>query len=687
MDARLFISIWVLLLSPLVSAHLAEVLVEGKIYTKPGVSISASEGIINQQDIDSRPRLRTGDILELIPGMVITQHSGTGKSNQMFLRGFNLDHGTDFATFIDGMPINMRTHGHGQGYTDLNFIIPEVIDKINYKKGAYYADVSDFSGAGSAHMLTANQLDNGFTEFTAGEDDFYRFVVANSMRSDSADWIYALELNRYDGPWEDISEDMEKVNALLKRIIDWRGGHLAMTFMAYDNQWNSADQIPQRAVDSGLISELGSLDTSLGGESSRYSLNVNWHNNHIDANLYAIKSELTLWSNFTYFLDDPVNGDQFEQLDERWIYGGHSTYTHDHKDKPSTNPWHPIKTRVGLEWRYDDISDVGLFSSSNRRRTGVTRLDSVEEASAGLFFEASWQWTKRLSGRLGSRYDYFHFDVEDKAGINRFGNDLTPNSGTNDDGIVSIKANLAYQLTDSVETYLAAGQGFHSNDARGTTITIDPVDGASVNQVDPLVRSFGYEWGIRKNWKNKGNLALALWQLELDSELLFVGDAGNTEASDGSKRKGLELSVYYRFLENWLVDVEYSVSDAEFTDVASDSKEIPGAIDEVVQAGISVDDVNGWSGSLRLRYFGERPLIEDGSVESDSSTVTNLRIGYDIDNWSLNADILNLLDSDDHDIDYFYESQLGSELTGAEDIHFHIIEPRTIRFSARYQFD
>ena len=189
-------------------AHVEEVLVEGKAYVPTGISISASQGTINQQDIDARPRLRTGDILELIPGMVVTQHSGSGKSNQMFLRGFNLDHGTDFASYIDGMPINMRTHGHGQGYTDLNFIIPEVIEKITYKKGAYYADVSDFSGAGSAEMLTANRFDTGLIEITGGEDDFYRLVATDSLHTQTADWVYALELNRYDGPWTDISEDM-----------------------------------------------------------------------------------------------------------------------------------------------------------------------------------------------------------------------------------------------------------------------------------------------------------------------------------------------------------------------------------------------------------------------------------------------------------------------------------------------
>ena len=517
------------------------------------------------------------------------------------------------------------------------------------------------------------------------------------MHSESADWIYALEHNRYDGPWTDIEEDMQKTNALLKRITKWQGGHLAFTLMAYDNEWNSADQIPERAVEQGIIDELGSLDESVGGESSRYSFSINWHNRDVDATLYAIQSKLTLWSNFTYFLDDPVNGDQFEQLDERWIFGGHSTYTHDHRDRPSDNRWHPVRTRVGVEWRYDNISDVGLFASSNRQRVGsnggVTRLDKVDEVSAGLFVDANWQLTQRFSAQLGGRYDHFYFDVEDKAGINRFGQDLSVNSGTENDGIFSLKGNLIYQLGNDWESYLSAGQGFHSNDARGTTITNDPVDGSAVEKVDPLVRSLGYEIGIRKSWANQGSIALALWQLELDNELLFVGDAGNTEVSDGSERQGVEISAYYRFLENWLVDIEYSRSDAEFVDVPSSENEIPGAIDEVVQAGIGFDGMRGWSGSLRLRYFGERPLIEDGSVESDSSTVVNLRLGYQRDRWSITSDVLNLFDSDDHDIDYFYASRLSPTEPddvageGVEDIHYHVIEPRTVRVSLKYELE
>ncbi len=671
----------------LTHAHIEEVLVEGKTYVPAGVAISASQGTINNSDINARPRLRTGDILELIPGMVVTQHSGTGKSNQMFLRGFNLDHGTDFATFIDGMPVNMRTHGHGQGYTDLNFIIPEAVETIHFSKGAYYADVSDFSGAGSAQMLTANRIEQGLVELTAGADDFYKFLLVDGAENDHGDWVYALEHSRYDGPWTDISEDLKATKALLKRVSEWEGGHLSLSFMAYDASWNSADQIPQRAVDDGLIDPLGSLDTSVGGQSSRYSLSVNWHNDDIDASLYAIRSDLDLWSNFTYFLDDPVNGDQFKQVDARWIFGGRSVYTHDHGDKPADNYLHPIRTRLGIEFRHDVIEEVGLFSSRQRSRTGVTRLDEVDQTSVGLFADANWQLTASVSAQLGARYDYFYFDVEDQVGVNRNGIDLSANSGSDDDGIFSLKGNLVYAFAEGWEGYLSAGQAFHSNDARGTTTRIDPADGSAAEAVDPLVRSTGYEVGLRRSWGGRGNLSVALWSLELDSELLFVGDAGNTEASDGSERFGFEVTAYYRPVDELLIDLEYARTDGYFVDVSPSANEIPGAVDDVLQAGLSYEAGNGFTTAMRLRYFGERPLVEDGSVTSGDSTVVNLRVGYQHDQWAVQADLLNAFDSDDHDIDYFYASRLEGAVAGIEDVHFHIIEPRTLRVALQYLLD
>lgn len=659
------------------------VLVLGERKNLIGVAQSASQGVVSREEIQQRPTLRTGEILEFVPGMVVTQHSGTGKANQYFLRGFNLDHGTDFATSIDGMPINVRTHGHGQGYTDLNFIIEKSVDSISYKKGAYYADVGDFSGAGAAEIKTINQVDHGVAELTIGESAYYDFTLLDGFDNTVGSWIYAVNINTRDGPWTDIDEDLNKNSVLLKNTRQIGDGKLSVTAMLYDNSWNSADQIPQRAVQAGVIDELGSIDTSVGGESNRYSLSLNWEDDNYQATLYAIEYDLNLWSNFTYFLDDEDDGDQFQQVDNRSVYGGRVTrvFMSDNHSVPT------IKNRVGIEARYDDIGEVGLHRSINRIRNGTVRSDKVEELSVAGFFENNISWTENLKTIVGFRYDHYSFDVTSLVNTNTYGVDVTQNSGTTDDGIFSSKVSVVYAFSNGWESYWSLGQGFHSNDARGATIKVDPVSGQPVEQVDPLVRSYGYELGVRGFWNEQLNTSIALWNLELDSELLFVGDAGNTEPAGASKRKGLEITAYYRITNDWALDLEYAYTDAELVNT-SEGRLVPGAVKEVIQAGVNANFTNGWFGSARLRYFGKRPLDEKGSVFSNSTSVTNLRLGCRFDNWVITADILNALDSNDHDIDYFYASRLSNEPTGAEveDIHYHVLEPRTIRVSATYNF-
>ena len=642
-----------------------------------GDAVSASEGVVGQAELKLRPILRTGEVLELVPGMVVTQHSGTGKANQYFLRGFNLDHGTDFATHVDGMPVNMRTHGHGQGYTDLNFVIPETLAQLAYKKGAYYADIGDFSGAGGASITTANKVDKGSVEVNLGQDGYYRLLFMDSYQNSQGDTLVALEANQYDGPWTNIDENLDKKNLLLKHTKPLEAGFISVSFMGYENQWNSADQIPARAVSQGIIDELGSLDTTVGGESSRYSLNTAWQNGPWQGEAYVMQYDLALWSNFTYFLDDPVNGDQFEQVDQRLIYGINANRTWS-----IGNGTH----KAGVQLRVDDIDEVGLYRTKTRQRLGAIRSDQVKESSLGIYWENRRALTENLRTVVGLRHDFYDFDVTTRVPVNYYGNNLQANSGKNSDSITSLKGNLIYTINDEWETYISAGQGFHSNDARGTTIAIDPIDGSAVSAVDPLVRSFGYEAGIRGFISDRLNTSISLWRLDLDNELLFVGDAGTTEQSRESQRQGLELTAYYHFNDAWNVDLEYAYTDAKFSDQSSDGNNIPGAVKHVLQAGLNVEISSGWFGSLRLRYFGERPLVEDGSVTSGSSAIWSLRAGYEVKNWSVKADLLNLTDSNDHDIDYYYASRLASEPAGSEidDVHYHVIEPRTLRVSVSY---
>jgi hypothetical protein len=653
---------------------LEEVIVRGRWDDPFGYSISASQGVVGAEEINARPRLRSGEILEVVPGLIVTQHSGTGKSNQMFLRGFNLDHGTDFATFVDGMPVNMPTHGHGQGYTDVNFLIPELVERLEYRKGAYYAEVPDFSSAGAAYMSTYRRLDEGVLKTGLGEDGYFSALVADSVDAGPGAVTFGVQAHRYDGPWVDIDEDVERNNMLLRYSAEGRNdGTWDIAFMGYDASWSSADQIPRRAVESGLISPLGSIDTSLGGDTSRYSLSGSW-NAEVGAgrarlNAYTIDYALSLFSNFTYLLDDPAAGDQFEQLDDRRITGGDFAYSLGDA---------ALRHTFGVMLRYDDIGDVGLFRTASLERLSTVRRDSVDELALGVYYSNEKRWTDRLRTTIGVRFDHFDFDVT---------SDLAANSGSASDSLVAPKLNLIYAATDDTELYVSAGKGFHSNDARGTTITVDPATGDPADRVSPLVDAHELEVGFRTFIDRRLNVSAALWYLELDSELLFIGDAGNTEASRPSERYGIELPIYYRLSDQLTLDLELALTHSAFTELDPAGDEIPGSIDRVLAAGLTYENADGFYGSARLRYFGPRPLIEDGSVKSDSSTVVNATIGFRRERYDLRVDLLNVLDSDDDDITYLYASRLPFEPDeGVEDQHFHPMEPRTVRAYLSWKF-
>lgn len=680
--ASLTCVLWVYAAVAIASDQLETVEVRGRSINLVGETLSASQGLIGQQEIRLRPLLRTGEILELVPGMVVTQHSGTGKANQYFLRGFNLDHGTDFSTSVDGMPLNMRSHGHGQGYTDLNPIIPETIERIRYAKGPYYVDVGDFSGAGSAQISTLRDIDRHQLSVSMGHDQYTRALALGGIALGPGRGIYGLETNYYDGPWTNIREDLRKYNTLFRYTLPVASSQLSVTTMAYNNRWNSADQIPSRAVSRSLVGKLGSLDDTVGGQSSRYSFSAALTGESITLSAYTVTSDLSLWSNFTYYLEDPEYGDQFEQVDSRKIYGGEAI-----RRGSGSILGTPVTHRVGFSIRYDDIDEVGLHRTQARQRLGTVRSDTVAQLSLGGFAEMRWQVGPQVRVVTGLRTDYFDIDTRSLVSHNMLDIDLSKNNGGADESITSLNASLIYTVSDTLEWYGAWGQGFHSNDGRGVSTVIDPSNGESVEPVDPLVRSRGYEIGFRNFWRERLNLSAAIWSLELDSELLFVGDAGTTEASRASKRWGVELSAYYNMTEALTLDLEYAFTRAYYKERSFEGNSLPGALEHVLQAGVSREWASGWFGSVRLRYFGPRSLTESASVRSDASTVTNLRLGRKLGAWTLYADLLNVLDSRDHDIDYYYSSRLPNEPSmGVEDRHFHVLEPRTLRLSVAYQY-
>ena len=671
------------LLLPLsVSSHesLVEIEVIGRKVNLLGDALSASEGRVSFQEIRQRPVLRAGDVLETVPGLVATQHSGSGKANQLFLRGFNLDHGTDFATSIDGMPVNLRTHGHGQGYTDLNFIIPEMVQEILYRKGPYYAEVGDFSGAGSANFVTRDNSVDSVVQLGAGEFGYTRALAMANARGVGGDLVFALEHQRYDGPWENLEEDVGKTNLQLKQFWQGESGETTLSLMAYRNGWNAADQIPDRAVQSGLISKLGSLDPTTGGESSRYSLSLSSQSEiasgDLSVNVFAIDYDMDLYSNVTYFTSS--EGDQFKQIDSRRIYGGNITLESEQEWASQT-----VLNTFGADVRLDDINEVGLLSTSGRRIRDTLRLDRVIESSIGVFWQSELSWTDRLRTVAGVRYDRFWFDV--KALDALVPSTLTDNSGKTDDGITTASLHTAYRLGDSQELYASLGSGFHSNDARGTVISRDPTTGAEIEPVDELVPTRGAELGWRVYLTDRLNATVALWQLDIESELVFVGDAGSTEDTGASsEREGLELSAYYQLNNAVGLDFEYAQSKAQFTAPVDGSYDVPGALDRVISAGVNYQPNDRVFTHLRFRYFGDYPLA--GGQRAAGSSMTNLRLGYEVsDSIQLSLDLLNLFDSDDHDVEYFYPSQLIGEPGPADDHHYHVFEPRALRLYLQFQ--
>lgn len=659
------------------AVQLEPMVITGRADDLLGIVESASAGRVGQEQFTTRPLLRAGEVLEVIPGLAVTQHSGTGKANQYFLRGFNLDHGTDFATFVDGVPVNLPTHAHGQGYMDLNFVIPELVDYVEFRKGPYYADVGDFASTGSAAIRLFRSLPQGLARLSIGQNHYYRLVLADSLRLGEGDLLYAFEGQYYDGPWRS-AEELTKFNGFIKYTLGSQSKGLSLTMMGYHADWDSTDQIPQRAVRQGLLSRLGTLDASDGGRSGRFGLaGEGWYESSLgrtEVNAYVFHYRLNLFSNFTFFLDDPVNGDQFEQEDRRYVLGGQVAQTW------TTDWWKlPMEHTVGLQVRHDFIPTVGLHRTRERQRRSTTREDRVAETSVSLYYRNRTQWLPKFRTESGLRGDIFVFDVDSDT--------LAANSGQRHDAIVSPKLSLVFGPWASTEVYLNGGFGLHSNDARGATITIDPQSGERAERVDPLVRSRGAEVGVRSTWIPHLNTTLALWYLELDSELLFVGDAGNTEASRPSRRYGIEWTNFYRPVPRLTLDFDFSHTISEFTDQDPAGDHIPGAFETILAAGASVDLPYGFFSSLRVRYFSPRPLIEDNSERSGDTLLTNLQIGYKYKNFQAQLDVLNLLDSRDHDIDYFYASRLrGEPGEGIADLHLHPVEPRAFRFHLSYRF-
>ncbi len=696
-----------------------------------GIADSATQGTVGAKQLDDRPILRSGEVLETVPGMIITQHAGGGKANQYFLRGFNLDHGTDFAVFLDGMPLNLPSHAHGEGYADMNAVTPEFVQRLNFEKGPYYAQIGNYSSAGSSDIQFFKAFPQNFCSVEIGTDYFGRAVCGASQKLGPDTLLYGGEAYYDNGPWTH-PDAYTKFNGLLTYSQGSATNGFSITGRGYHGKWNSSDQIPVDAVP--LVGLYGTLDPSGGGNSGRYSVQGEWHRQTANSATtimgYVFHYDLDLFSDFTYYLDDPVKGDQFEQLDNRWVAGIAAAHM-------MFNEWfgHKVQNTFGLQLRNDWVNN-GLYRTENRVRTekndinacdaepipecdanpnlvavlpAATDVNRFTDTMLGFYVENKIQWGEKVRSVLAFRGDEAIYNVTN----------LTPtyvatelpgapvinfhelNSGSATQFLPSPKGSLILGPWANTEFYIQGGFGFHSNDVRGAAQRVQPISPdypfpTPATPIRPLVPTKGAEVGVRTLAVPHLQSTLSLWYLYSTSELQQSGDTGSTVASKSpSNRYGVEWANFYTPLEHLAFDFDLAYSKALFTTIDPDDaapnspggKWVPEAAGLVISSGITVQNYKGFWGSLRLRAFGPRNLTSDAIFQSSSTILLNAEVGYRFnDNWRVSAQMFNLLDRHDHDIDYAYTSRISPTAAAAFTDVFHPVEPFEVRFVLRRTF-
>ncbi len=598
---------------------------------------SASAMDLSGEEIRLRPYLSTGDLLNAAPGLFSIQHAGGGKANQYFLRGFDADHGTDIAFYVDGVPINWVSHGHGQGYTDLHFVIPELIERLELRKGPYYAEYGDFSTAGTINIvLDADKPSHSFT-LLGGTQRTFRGLAIVSPKLDKVKPLFAVDVLGSDGPF-DKPEDLLRFNLFAKTSFELGGGRrLAITGGAYGASWEASGQIPLREVEAGRLDRFGSIDPNEGGQSERYSLYLSFaapaeagalgersvRAEGLQLVTWLTRSEFALYSNFTFYAQDPVNGDMIRQGDTRTAFGTRLGYGFVHRFDEVL-----LKTRLGGNFRMDLINNS--LQQAPAREVLDTLVDAaIREANVGLFAEEEldWRWFRLIGGL---RFDWFDFAVDDRL------EDRDEDRAQRSAVLVSPKASFIVQPVESLQLFVNFGRGFHSNDARGVVREVDPVT--------PLAAALGWELGARVVAWDRLELSAAVFWLDLDSEVVWIGDEGTTEASGASRRFGVETQLRAELFRWLLADAELSWVRAELLDEPASANAIPLAPDLLLSAGLTaLDERTGLSGRIGILYLGDRPATEDRFLTAQGFFRVDLSLGWENERLGFTAQVLNLL--------------------------------------------
>ena len=684
--------------------HMGEMLIHGE-----RAFSAASSRAVRQFDLHIRPNRTAHQMLQLMPGLIIAQHAGGGKAEQIFLRGFDADHGTDVAISVDGVPVNMVSHGHGQGYADMHFLIPEVVESLDVKKGPYFAEFGNLATAGAIAYHTLDRLDNNAIHLKGGGFNTaqYTMLYQIPLAGPEQSAYFAGKYYSTDGPVKQ-PQGLQRLNVFGKyhaRLSD--RSTLTLTTSGFSSAWDASGQVPQRAIEQGLIDRWGAIDDLEGGTTGRQDVQVNFHVQGMDAHAfdlqaYLINYQFKLFSNFTFFLEDPERGDTIEQIDSRRVAGINSDYTFHHY-------WGPYlaHTTLGGGLRADNAA-VGLWKSPDRQRlTSLVEADVVER-NLFLWAQEEIVLTPHLQLVLGLRGDYFTFNVDDH--LEGQLSELPHASGFAQSSILSPKASLVYSPIHSLDLFANIGTGFHSNDARNNVIDarasqirrVMRRDGRSEadiagelagRHIDPghleegtLPRAVGAETGLRTRLFDRLNLGAALWWLDLESEFVFVGDAGTTEASGRTRREGLDLEARLQ-LRPWLwADIDLNLARGEAVDEPDDANEIPLAPQRTSTGGLTWYHPNGLEGSLRYRHIGDRPANEDGSTTAEGYTVVDFNGAYRLGAWRLNLGVENVLNTTWNEAQFDTESRLRDEEQPVSEIHFTPGNPVNLWLGVSFSF-
>ena len=626
---------------------------------------------ITNIDIQTAPVNSSQDILRRVPGLIIGQHAGGGKAEQIFIRGFDADHGTDINVTVDGLPVNMVSHAHGQAYADLHFVIPETVDKIDFGKGPYYADKGNFNTAGYVNFKTKQHIDNSSIKLESGQFNMHRVLgMYNVLNNNRHNSYVATEYLTYDGAFES-PQNFNRINIFGKYTGDiTTSDKVSITLSNFTSKWDASGQIPQRAVDSGMITRFGAIDDTEGGKTSRTNVLVNYEkfideHSFIKNRVFISKYDFELYSNFTFYLEDPVNGDEIRQKEDRSIYGFMSEYDRAFSHLNFDGNW-----QVGINLRNDQTLNSELSHTLSRYKTlEQIKLGNINETNFAAYLNSNFNfgnWTLNPS----LRFDYFDFQYND-ALLSKY------KTQTSSKSIISPKLNILYNYSKNLQLYLKGGKGFHSNDTR---VVI------AQNGKEILPAAYGTDVGFV--WKPVSRLLIntAYWYLYLEQEFVYVGDAGIVEPSGKTQRHGVDLSIRYQPFEWLLWNIDANYAHGRAIDEKPGEDYIPLAPDLTLVSGLKINHKSGFYGGANLRFIKDRPANEDNSIIAKGYTVIDVNMGYNWKNLLFGIQIQNLLDTEWNETQFATESRLKNEPAPVEEIHFTPGTPFFIKAITEYKF-